>query len=406
MKRLAKGISVLIILCMVFGAGVYVGSHTQVVTAQGGGQPEGTQQLFEPFWEAWNLVKASFFQKDQLTDEKLMQGAIRGLVQALNDERSAYLDPQAFEATLAGQGGEEYEGIGASVRKDTTTGGVIIVRTFDGSPAREKLREGDIIITVDGKDITTLSLTEAISFIRGPQGTSITLGILRRGETDLIYVDVQRAKIIEEIVSFRIYEGGIGYVSLSQFTDTSAQDVSEALAAMDADNLNGLILDMRNDPGGPLASAINVASLFLPDGVIVKERGTRSRRDINYESTAAQLEASGLTTAMNVPMVVILNQASASASELVAGALQDRGRAKVVGTVSFGKGSIQTWNTLSDGSGLILTIANFLKPSEGVIDGIGIIPNVFVPWTEDQAQENPLYDPQLTEAIMLLRGQF
>ncbi|PJF41362.1 MAG: peptidase S41, partial [Candidatus Thermofonsia Clade 1 bacterium] len=143
-------------------------------------------------------------------------------------------------------------------------------------------------------------------------------------------------------------------------------------------------------------SALNVASLFLRDGTIILERGRRSRTEIRYDSNAAQLEAQGYTLAPDVPMVVILNQASASASELVAGALQDRGRAKVVGTVSFGKGSIQTWNTLSNGGGLIITIANFFKPSGGVIDGIGIIPDVFVPWTEEQQEARPNYDPQLS----------
>jgi len=405
MSRLVRVMCVVALISLAFGAGVMVGSSTPAVLAQGGGQPAGTEQLFRPFWEAWNLIQRSYVKADDLDDTALMEGALRGLVETLGDERSSYLDPQAF-AQQTSRLQSEYEGIGASVSKDEVTGGVRIVRTFPNSPAREQLREGDIILEVDGEDITDLSLTEAISKIRGPAGSKVELGIARRGVEGILKVSVRRARIKQEIVTSAVFEGNIGYIGLSQFTDTSAEDVSNALRAMDANNLNGLILDMRNDPGGPLASAINVASLFLPEGTIVIERGSRSANDIVYSSTGRELEASGLTLAPDVPLVVILNQASASASELVAGALQDRGRAKVVGTLSFGKGSIQTWNTLSNGGGLILTVANFLKPSGGVIDGIGIVPDWFVPWTEEQAIANPKYDPQLAEAILLLRGEF
>ncbi len=404
MKRLLNLVCIVVLISAVFSAGVLVGTQTPAALAQGG-TPSNLEQTFAPFWESWNLIKRTFVRGEELDDVKLMEGALRGMIQSLGDERSAYLDPVAFEQQTS-RLQSEYEGIGASVRKDEVTGGVQIVRTFEGSPARSLLREGDIILTVDGQDITSLSLTEAVSKIRGPSGSSVKLGVLRRGERDIFEVTVRRARIKQEIITTALFEGNIGYIGLAQFTDTSAEDVSNALAALDANNLNGLILDMRNDPGGPLSSALNVASLFLPDGTIILERGRRSRTDIRYESTAAQLEAQGYTLAPDVPMVIILNQASASASELVAGALQDRGRAKVVGTYSFGKGSIQTWNTLSNGGGLIVTVANFLKPSGGVIDGIGIIPDVFVGWTEAQQEARPNYDPQLSEAIWLLLGKF
>jgi carboxyl-terminal processing protease len=404
MKRLLNVVCIVVLISAVFSAGVLVGTQTPAALAQGG-TPSNLEQTFAPFWESWNLIKRTFVRGEELDDVKLMEGALRGMIQSLGDERSAYLDPVAFEQQTS-RLQSEYEGIGASVRKDEVTGGVQIVRTFEGSPARSLLREGDIILTVDGQDITSLSLTEAVSKIRGPSGSSVKLGVLRRGERDIFEVTVRRARIKQEIITSALFEGNIGYIGLAQFTDTSAEDVSNALAALDANNLNGLILDMRNDPGGPLSSALNVASLFLPDGTIILERGRRSRTDIRYESTAAQLEAQGYTLAPDVPLVIILNQASASASELVAGALQDRGRAKVVGTYSFGKGSIQTWNTLSNGGGLIVTVANFLKPSGGVIDGIGIIPDVFVGWTEAQQEARPNYDPQLSEAIWLLLGKF
>lgn len=404
MNRWFRVVSVAVVISLVFGMGVWVGSRGVGQSAYAQGQPVDTEALFEPFWEAWGIVHDSFVNPN-VDDEKLMQGAIRGLVGALEDERSAYLDPDAYELQTSRLQGE-YEGIGASVRKDTTTGGVLIVTTFRGSPAREALRAGDIIVTVNGEDITTLSLTEAISQIRGPAGTTVRLGILREGEREIKQVTVRRARIQQDNLTYGVYEGNIGYIQIAQFTDTTTQELSKALAAIDANNLNGLVLDMRNDPGGPLADALNVASMFLPDGTIMIEKGRRSPDPIVYESTATDLERVGLTVAPDVPLVVILNQASASASELVAGALQDRGRAKVVGTLSFGKGSIQVWHELGDGSGLIVTVANFFKPSGGQIDGIGIIPDVVVPWTEDQQEARPNYDPQLTEALWLLQGKF
>jgi carboxyl-terminal processing protease len=209
---------------------------------------------------------------------------------------------------------------------------------------------------------------------------------------------VIRARIVREIVSSRMFKGGIGYLSLAEFTENAATDIRRALRAMNANTLNGLILDLRSDPGGGLQTAIDIASQFLRGGTVVIQRGRTGTNEIRYP-------ARGNPLAPDVPMVVLVNESSASASELVSGALQDRGRAKVVGTNTFRKGSIQQWQPLSNGGGIRVTIAEFFKPSGATINHIGIIPDVVVPWNEDQARKNPLYDPQLTEALWMLQGK-
>jgi carboxyl-terminal processing protease len=397
MTRFRRNISVCIAVCLIFGAGYALGTTTHVTPAQAqGGQPAGTQRTFAPFWESYNLIKRNFVNPDKVDDELLMEAALRGMVNSLDDENTGYMPPTEF-AILTGDDSGEYDGIGATVRKDDATGGARIVSTTLGSPARELLRQGDIIVRVEGQDITDLSLNEAVTRIRGPQGTSVTLGVIREGVEGILDVVVARARIKREIVTAALYEGNIGYVSLAEFTTNAARELRTALTRLDANDLDGLVLDLRNDPGGDLYVAIEVASQFLRSGTVLIQRGRPGTREIRHAVT-------GRGVARDVPLVVIVNEASASASELVAGALQDRGRAKVVGTLSFGKGSIQQWSGLSNGGGLRVTIAEFFKPSGGKINKVGIVPDVLVPWTEDQARANPNYDPQLTEAILLLRG--
>lgn len=387
-----------VVVCLVFSAGYLLGTAQFTIPAQAqGGQPDGTQRLFRPFWEVWNIIKRDFVDESKLDDTQLMEAALTGMVNSLDDVNTAYMPPSEFSVAVGGMQGE-YEGIGATVRKDEATGGVLIVSTTAGSPAREVLRQGDIILFIEGEDITQLSLTESVGRIRGPAGTSVRLGVARQGNEGILEITVQRAKIVREIVTHRIYDGDIGYLALTEFTDNSAAEVARALRSMNANRLNGLVLDLRNDPGGGLQTSIDIASQFLRGGTVVIQRGRPGTREIRYP-------ARGNPLAPDVPMVVIVNEASASASELVAGALQDRGRARVVGTYTFRKGSIQQWQELSNGGGLRVTIAEFFKPSGGKINHIGIIPDVLVPWTEEQARARPGYDPQLTEALWLLQGK-
>jgi carboxyl-terminal processing protease len=393
MKRLIRALCIVAAVSGVFGAGYFSGISQRPASAQ-----TPRDELFIPFFEAWDLVQDRFVYVDRLGQEKLMEAALNGFVNALEDEHTGYMNPEAYQDVLQ-EFSDEYEGIGATVRKDPDSGGIVIVSTSPDSPARAELNPGDVIIQVEGTDVTGLNLSEAVGLIRGPSGSRVKLGILRDGKGSLVEVDVLRAKIKRDIVTSRIYPGNIGYIALTGFIDESEGLLAKALRDMDANNLNGLVLDMRNNPGGGLETALNIASMFITDGNLIHQRGRPGTREIIFT-------ARGGTIAADVPMVILLNEASASASELVAGALQDNGRAVVVGTRSFGKGSIQTWANLSNGGGFRVTVAEFTKPSGAPINHIGIIPDIYVGWSQEAQVARPLADPQLQEALWLLRGLF
>jgi len=393
MKRWMRVALIIPLIGMIFGFGYVLGTTNPIALAQGG-RPAGTDQLFGPFWEAWNTVHRSYV--DPMDDDTLMQGAISGMVAALGDRHSAYMKPQMFNSLTSELSGS-FEGIGATVRKDTQTGGLTIVTTIAGSPARAAgIRSGDLVVMVDGKDVTQLPESDIIDKVRGPAGTSVKLGIIRKGEKQLLEILVTRARIVVPTITTALYENKIGYIRLAEFTETATQDFTNALKELDANNLKGLILDLRSNPGGGLITSINIASQFIKSGPIVIERFKPGQQDKVYNST-------GETLAPDVPLVVLIDGGSASASELVSAALRDRGRATLVGTRSFGKGSVQQWSGLSNGGGLRVTVAHFFSPTNRTINEIGITPDVVVPW---DVEANPNYDPQLAEAYMILRGEF
>jgi len=393
MKRWMRVALIIPLIGMIFGFGYVLGTTNPIALAQGG-RPAGTDQLFGPFWEAWNTVHRSYV--DPMDDDTLMQGAISGMVAALGDRHSAYMKPQMFNSLTSELSGS-FEGIGATVRKDTQTGGLTIVTTIAGSPARAAgIRSGDLVVMVDGKDVTQLPESDIIDKVRGPAGTSVKLGIIRKGEKQLLEILVTRARIVVPTITTALYDNKIGYIRLAEFTETATQDFTNALKELDANNLKGLILDLRSNPGGGLITSINIASQFIKSGPIVIERFKPGQQDKVYNST-------GETLAPDVPLVVLIDGGSASASELVSAALRDRGRATLVGTRSFGKGSVQQWSGLSNGGGLRVTVAHFFSPTNRTINEIGITPDVVVPW---DVEANPNYDPQLAEAYMILRGEF
>jgi len=378
---------------MVFGAGFVVGNNHAPALAQGTA-PANTDKLFEPFWQAWNLVHGQYV--DPIDDDALMQGAITGMMSALGDPHTAYMDPKLYNSLVKELDGEGFEGIGATVRKDTSTGGLKIIGTLPGSPAREAgVRAGDIIMTVDDEDITAQDETQIVGKVRGPAGTTVTLGLLRTGTKNLIRLTITRARIDIPTVETTMYQGGIGYIKLTQFTASAGQEFANALRKLNANKLKGLIFDLRDNPGGGLLTAVDIASEFLKAGPIVIERGKPGTEQTILSST-------GKTLAPDVPLVILVNAGSASASELVSGALHDRGRAILVGIKTYGKGSVQAWEGLINGGGVRITIAHFFTPTGRVINEVGLTPDVIIDW--DQAA-NPDFDPQLAEAILILRGE-
>jgi carboxyl-terminal processing protease len=391
--RLLRSAVLTVAVVAIFGAGFLAGTSRQVATAQ---DDAATQTLFEPFWEAWDTVHRTYVDIATVSDEKLMEGAISGMVNAIGDRNTAYMDAQAFESLNTEMSGS-FEGIGANVRKDETTGGLEIVSTIAGSPARELLKRGDIIVTVDGEDVTALSEMEIIGKVRGPAGTPVTLGIVREGERKLLEIEIVRARIEREVVVADVLEGDIGYIKLNDFTSTAPEALEKALKQVDVENAKGLIIDLRDDPGGFLREAIDITSAFIKRGTVVIQRGRPGTREIKYPATG------DLLVPETIPVVVLINEGSASASELFSGALQDYKRAVIVGTTSFGKGSVQAWSELSNGGALRITSSYFFTPLGRKVNGVGIVPDVVVEWPVEDQEKNPDQDPQLEKALELLR---
>ena len=352
--------------------------------------PAELQTLFQPFWEAWNLVHESYV--DQPVDDvALMRGAINGMLEVLGDPHTSYMDPDEFTQLNASLSGE-YEGIGAYV--DTSTEYLTVISPIPGSPAEAAgLRSGDAILAIDGKDMTGVDPELVRKQVLGPAGSVVTLTI-KRGDDAPFDVKITRAKIVIKSAEGKMLDNGIAYVQITTFGDKTTPELIATLETLMAQNPKGVILDLRNNGGGYLQTAIEVSSQFIPEGeVVMYERYGSGERD-----TYLSLEG-GLAT--DIPMVVLINEGTASASEIVAGALQDYGRAKLVGVLSYGKGSVQLPTMLSNDQGAVkVTIAKWLTPNERLIHGIGLTPDVFVLMTEEDYNNDR--DPHLQAAIETL----
>lgn len=360
-------------------------------TAEVVATPVDRDELFKPFWQAWDVVHEKFV--DQPVDDvALMRGAIQGMLKALGDDHTSYLDPdlaQRFEAELNGQ---EYDGIGAWV--DITGEYLKIISPMPGSPAEKAgLRPGDMIMAIDGEDMTGVDGELVRQRVLGPKGSTVTLTVRREGVEEPLDVKVTRASIVVPTIESKMLENDIAYVKLYTFGDSTARDLRKALRTLLAEDPTGLILDLRNNGGGYLNTAIDVVSEFIPDGVVMYEEYGDGTRE------AFRAKSGGIAT--KVPMVVLINEGSASASEIVAGAIQDRQRGQLVGVTSFGKGSVQTVERLVNDQGQIrVTIARWLTPNERQINKVGLEPDVMVEITDEDRQQN--LDPQLDKAIEIL----
>jgi carboxyl-terminal processing protease len=354
--------------------------------------PEDVQALFAPFWEAWNLVHENYV--DQPVDDiALMRGAINGMMQALGDQHSTYMDPEDYKQANESLEGS-YEGIGAYV--DTTADYLTITSPIPDSPAdKAGLRPGDKIIAIDGEDMTGIDAELARRKVLGPAGTTVVLTVLREGENQPIDFSIVRDRITIASATGEMLEGDIAYIQVTTFGGNTMPELQAALDELMPQNPKAIILDLRNNGGGYLQTSVEVTSQFLGEGVVLYEQygdGTRTTYDVL---------PGGQATDTSIPMIVLINEGSASASEIVAGALQDTGRAKLLGTVSYGKGSVQNWIPLSGDNGAVrVTIAKWLTPNENTIHEIGLTPDYPVELTEEDRQAEK--DPQLDEAIKIL----
>jgi carboxyl-terminal processing protease len=354
--------------------------------------PAGTGESFDLFWEAWELIQNDYY-GDLPTEEEMTYGAIRGAINTLDDPFTAFMEPDTAAINREDDGGS-FEGIGAYVSMED--GRLMIVNTFKEQPADQAgLRRGDIVIQVDDTPIENMSIYEAITLIRGPADTPVRLTILREGE-EPFEVEIIRARINIPVVESEMKEGDIAYVQLLDFSTDASVKLAEATEALIEQNPKGLILDLRGNPGGWLHESILVAGVFLPkDDLVLVER--------LKDGSERTFETSERPIAPDIPMVVLVDGGSASASEIVAGALQDHDRAVLIGEKTFGKGSVQIPHELSNGAELRVTIARWFTPNDRAIHGEGLEPDITVELTlEDLDAE---LDPQLDRAIEYLNGQ-
>lgn len=357
--------------------------------------PGELQALFEPFWEAWNLVHANYV--DQPVDDvALMRGAIDGMMQALGDQHSSYMDPEDYKQANESLEGS-YEGIGAYV--DTTTEYLTITSPIPGSPAEAAgLLPGDMIVAIDGEDMTGIDAELARRRVLGPAGSTVVLTVLREGEDQPLEFSIVRAKITIASASGEMLEGNIAYFQVTTFGPNTMPELEAALDELMPQNPKAIILDLRNNGGGYLQTSVEVASQFLSEGVVLYEQFGDGKR------TTYEVISGGVATDTAIPMIVLINEGSASASEIVAGALQDSGRAKLLGTVSYGKGSVQNWIPLTGDNGAVrITIAKWLTPNENTIHEVGLTPDYAVELTEEDRLADK--DPQLDEAVRILLEQ-
>ena len=355
------------------------------------GTPVDRDELFKPFWQAWDLVNELYV--DQPIDQvALMRGAIKGMMDALGDQHSSYLDPDMLKRFNDMLQGAEYEGIGAWV--DPTQDYLTIISPMPDSPAEKAgLRSGDKVIAIDGEDMTGKDGEYARQRVLGPKGTVVHLTILREGATEPFDVDVERAAIVTPSVSGRMLDNNLGYIQLFTFGDSTYAETQKTLKELMAQNPSGLILDLRNNGGGYRDTAIQVASQFIGDGTIMFEEFGDGRRE-DFKALRG-----GLAT--QIPMVVLINEGSASASEIVAGAIQDYGRGYLVGVQSYGKGSVQNYIDLEDQQGAVrITVARWLTPLGRQIHGVGLNPDFPVEITEADLAAG--VDSQLNQAIEVL----
>jgi carboxyl-terminal processing protease len=365
-------------------------SSPAVQPEQQAATPDELETLFEPFWEAWNIVHEQYVEQP-VDDQVLMQGAIRGMMDALGDEQTFYMEPQVYENETSSLQGE-YEGIGAYV--DTEGDYLMIVSPIEGSPAEQAgLQPGDKVIAIDGEDMTGVPPEEARLKVLGPEGSKVTLTVTREGEPGPLEFTITRAQIEIRSAEGKMLENNIGYVDINTFGERTTQELRAALDDLLKQNPRGIVIDLRNNPGGYLSTAVEVSSEFIDEGVILYEEYGDGRRDTH--------RALGNGQATDIPLVVLINEGSASASEILAGALQDYDRAKLVGVKSFGKGSVQNWVPLSDNQGAArVTIARWLTPDERLIDHIGLMPDVVVEMTNEDFEAE--LDPQLDAAVETL----
>jgi carboxyl-terminal processing protease len=412
-----------ILLLLIVGVGSYtLGARSSVSGAQSAGEDAGNSKNtvsvtgvgeaapkgiadsieFEQFWELWGMLKSKYY-KQPIDEQKMLYGAMSGLTAALGDPYTVFFEPvvaEEFSKSLEGK----FEGIGAEIGIKENQ--LQIIAPLPESPAEKAgLMAGDAILAVSGTSTEGMSVEEAVSLIRGDKGTTVVLSVGRlttkkdekgkeKKEAKKFDVSIVRDTIVVKSVRTKYLDGNIALIEISHFNADTSDLFAVAADEVTAKGVKGIVLDLRNDPGGYLDRATAVAGEWVGDAIVVTER----RKGVKVD----EFHGTGKNRLKGIPTVVLVNEGSASASEIVAGALQDYGVAKLVGKKTFGKGSVQDYTELQDGTAAKITVAEWLTPKDRFINGIGIEPDVVVERTEEDFHAGR--DPQLDKAVELLGG--
>ncbi len=356
--------------------------------------PTSTAADFGTFWQAWQVINDNYLRNPSTTAPQKVHGAINGLVGSLGDPYSEFFDPksnQQFQENITG----DFGGIGAQLGVDQQ-GRIVIIAPLKNTPAEMiGLRAKDWIVSINGTSTDSMSVDGAVSLIRGPVGTDVVLSIMREGWNAPKDFKIRRATIQVPNVEFEM-KGNIAHITLAEFTQDAGPAFYHALVQALSANAKGIVLDLRDDPGGYLEVAVDIAGYFLKPGTLVVREVGRTIQEQDYNAT-------GDGVLSNFPMVILMNGGSASAAEILAGALHDNRNIKLVGEKSFGKGTVQELEPLSDGSAIKLTIAHWVLPSGRILDHDGLVPDYNVTSTEEDAAAHR--DPQLAKALEVLQAE-
>ncbi len=378
-----------------FVSGKKVSKNVTVVGATNMGLDSSSSVAdFNVFWQAWQDVNDLYLKNPDISNQNKMYGAVNGLIQSLNDPYTEFFSPadsKQFQEDVTG----DFGGIGAELGASTSSQ-IVIISPLKGTPAEAAgLKSGDWIVKINGTSTDSMNVDQAVNLIRGVEGTKVTLTIFRTGWSATKDFTITRANIKVPTVDFEM-KGDIAHISLHSFNQDADVLFYQALVKAGNANAKGIALDLRDDPGGYLEVAVDLAGYFLkPDTLVVKEVG-RAVPEQDFKS-------SGNGALANIPMVVLINGGSASASEILAGALHDDRGIKLIGEKSFGKGTVQEVEDLSDGSSIKITVAHWVMPSGRILDHDGIVPDYVVSLTDDDTKNNR--DPQLDKALQVLDAQ-
>ncbi len=399
LKKISSILPKLAFIAIVFAFGIWIGQNVAfpfspdrapIFSVANQNTPSQVKADFTPFWDAWDKVTSGYLERSKIDPQKLIYGAIAGMVDSLGDPYTVFLDPEQnseFELSLSGT----FEGVGIEIDiRDKT---LVVVAPIDGTPAQKAgVRAGDKILQIDGEDTFGMNIQDAVSKIRGKKDTKIVLG-LGRGEKKLD-VTIIRAKIVIKSVEFEDLGSGVAKIKITRFGDNTFREWSKVVNKFVAGGFKKLIIDMRNNPGGRLDHSISITGDFVNKGTTVVIEEEASGKQVPFK-TENEPRLKGVKT------VILINKGSASASEIVAGALRDLLSVKLVGETTFGKGSIQKVEDLAAGAGLHITFAKWLTPKEIWVNKKGLKPDVEVKLTEEDTKAKK--DPQLDKAIELLK---